>query len=381
MRVGKRKLITKAFSNFDETVITMRKIILLGVLAVGIIFGGLWAKEWWFEGRFWQSTDNAYTRSDITVISAKVAGIVDKVNVSANEKVKAGDILISMYKPIFDAKVARAEADIVEAQASLARVDTQTTLQDATIAANRAEVKAAEAQLKRTNLDLGRSKTLKDKGYAEKQRYDHDLTDVSSAEAELARTHANVKAAIAQLDVLTAEKAEISAEEARAEAEANLAKIALYLSDIRAPRDGVVGAKHVESGEYIHVGARKMAIVSLDHIWVSANFKETQLTGMVPGQKAIVTIDAFPDQPIEGVVESLSPASGAEFSLLPPDNATGNFTKIVQRVPVKILLDQGNPVVKLLRPGMSVLAKIDTRSSANEETAGVKSASTVALSQ
>jgi len=364
----------------------MRKIILLGVLSVGVIFAGLWAKEWWFEGRYWESTDNAYTRSDITIISAKVAGIVDKVNVSANEKVKAGDILISMYKPTFDAKVARAEADVLEAQASLARVDTQNSLQKATIAASRAEVNAAKAQLKRANLDLGRSRVLKDKGYAEKQRYDHALTDVSSAEAELARTRANVKAAIAQLDVLTAEKAEISAEQAYAEAEVKLAKIALYLSDIRAPRDGVIGAKHVESGEYIHVGARKMAIVSLDHVWVSANFKETQLSGMVPGQKALVEIDAFPDQLIEGVIESLSPASGAEFSLLPPDNATGNFTKIVQRVPVKILLDQNNPIVKQLRPGMSVLAKIDTRSSAHKEaTAGkksfVKSASTLALSE
>ena len=364
----------------------MRKIILLGVLAVGIIFGGLWAKEWWFEGRYWESTDNAYTRSDITVISAKVAGIVDKVNVSANEKVKAGDILISMYKPTFDAKVARAQADVLEAQAGLARIDTQTILQKATIAANRAEVKAAEAQVKRANLDLVRSKTLKDKGYAEKQRYDHDLTDVSSAKAELTRTHANVSAAVAQLDVLTAEKAEISAEQAYAEAEVKLAKIALYLSDIRAPRDGVIGAKHVENGEYIHVGARKMAIVSLDHVWVSANFKETQLNGMVPGQKALVEIDAFPDQVIEGVIESLSPASGAEFSLLPADNATGNFTKIVQRVPVKILLDQDNPIVKLLRPGMSVLAKIDTRSGADTTATpatkpAVKSASAVALSE
>ncbi len=346
----------------------MRKIIFLGIIIAGSIFGGLWAKQWWFEGRHWESTDNAYTQSDITVISAKVAGIVDSVNVSANEKVKAGDILISMYKPTFNAQVARAEAEVVEAQASLARVDTQTALQKAIIAANRAEVKAAEAQVKRANLDLQRSKTLKDKGYAEKQRYDHALTDVSSAKAELARTQANVSAAIAQLDVLTAEKAEISAEQAHAKAEVNLAKIALYLSDIRAPRDGVIGAKHVENGEYIHVGARKMAIVSLDHVWVNANFKETQLNGMVPGQRALVEIDAFPDQLIEGVVESLSPASGAQFSLLPPDNATGNFTKIVQRVPVKILLDQNNPVVKQLRPGMSVLAKIDTRDNVNAET-------------
>ncbi|MBQ0718972.1 MAG: HlyD family secretion protein [Gammaproteobacteria bacterium] len=364
----------------------MRKIILLGILSVGVIFAGLWAKEWWFEGRFWQSTDNAYTRSDITIISAKVAGIVDKVNVSANERVKAGDILISMYKPIFDARVARVEADVVEAQAGLARVDTQTNLQKATIAASRAQVKSAEAQLKRANLDLVRSKTLKDKGYAEKQRYDHDLTDVSSAEAELARTRANVKAAVAQLDVLSAEKAEIRAEQAHAEAEVKLAKIALYLSDIRAPREGIIGAKHVERGEYIHVGARKMAIVSLDHVWVSANFKETQLTGMLPGQRALIEIDAFPGELIEGVIESLAPASGAEFSLLPADNATGNFTKIVQRVPVKILLDQTNPTVKLLRPGMSVLAKIDTRASANEKvmagkTSSVKSSSSVALSE
>ncbi len=364
----------------------MRKIVLIGILVVGLIFGGLWAKEWWFEGRYWESTDNAYTQSDITVISAKVAGIVGSVNVSENEKVKAGDILISMYKPTFDAKVARAEAEVVEAEASLARVDTQTALQKAIVAASRAEVKAAEAEVQRANLDLQRSKTLKDKGYAEKQRYDHDLTDVSSAEAELARTQANVSAAIAQLDVLTAEKAEISAEQAHAKAEVNLAKIALYLSDIRAPRDGVVGAKHVENGEYIHEGARKMAIVSLDNVWVNANFKETQLNGMVPGRRALVEIDAFPDELIEGVVESLSPASGAQFSLLPPDNATGNFTKIVQRVPVKILLDQDNPVVKQLRPGMSVLAKIDTRDSANTDTIAaknlaIKSASNVALSQ
>lgn len=344
----------------------MRRIILIGVLLIAAVFAGLSAKEWWLEGRFWESTENAYTRSDITIISAKVDGIVDKVNVSANEHVNAGDILISMYKPTFNARVARAEADVIGAQASLARIDTQNTLQKAMIAASRAEVNAAQVELKRAELDMTRAATLKNKGLAEKQLYDHALTDVASAEAELARTHANVTAANAQLGVLNAEKAEINAKQVGAEAEVNLAKIALYLSDIRAPRDGVVGAKYVENGEYIHTGARKMAIVSLDNIWVNANFKETQLTGMQPGQKAIIEVDAFPGQPINGVIDSLSPASGAEFSLLPPDNATGNFTKIVQRVPVKILLDKDHPIVKQLRPGMSVVAKIDTRSSGRE---------------
>lgn len=341
----------------------MRKIILFSILILVLAGGGWWLKNWWTEGRFWESTDNAYTQADITIISAKVPGIVEKVNVSANDTVEAGDILISMFKNTFNAKVARAAAEVAGADASLARLETRQVLQEATITANAAEVRAAEAQLQRTRLDLSRAEQLKSRGFAEKQRYDHALTDVASAEAELARTQANLIAARAQRDVLSAEAKEIAASHAEAEAELRVAEIALYLSDIRAPRSGVVGNKHVEPGEYIHVGARKMALVSLDDVWVSANFKETQLTNMLPGQKATIEVDAFPDDLIEGVVDSLSPASGAQFSLLPADNATGNFTKIVQRVPVKILLDQNSPVAKRLRPGMSVTARVDIRSS------------------
>ncbi len=343
----------------------MRKIILLTVLVVVVASGALWLKNWWTEGRHWESTDNAYTQADITVISAKVPGIVEKVNADSNQTVAAGDILISMYKQTFNAKVAKGQAEVAGAKAGLARIESRKILQTATIDANDAEVRTAVAELERTKLDLVRAEKLKSRGFAEKQRYDHAVTDVASAEAELARTRANLIGARAQNQVLVAEAKEIAATQAEAEAELQIAEIALYLSDIRAPRAGVVGNKHVEPGEYIHVGARKMALVSLDKVWVSANFKETQLTNMLPGQKATVKIDAFPNELIEGIVDSLAPASGAEFSLLPADNATGNFTKIVQRVPVKIVLDPNNPVSQKLRPGMSVLAKVDTRGSGN----------------
>ena len=339
----------------------MRKIILLSLLVLVLASGGWWLKNWWVEGRYWESTDNAYTQADITVISAKVPGIVEQVNVKNNEKVEEGTILISMYKHTFTARIAKAAADVAGAKASLARLESRLTLQVSTTEASQAEVRAAQAALKRARLDLVRAEELREKGFAEKQFYDHSLTDVAAAEAELARTQANYVASRAQRGVLTAEAEEFSAEQAEAEARQRIAEIALDLSDIRAPRSGVVGNKHVEPGEYIHVGARKMALVSMDEIWVSANFKETQLTNMQPGQKAKIEIDTFPGQIIDGVVDSLSPASGAQFSLLPADNATGNFTKIVQRVPVKILLDLDHPVVKRLRPGMSVTAKVDIR--------------------
>ncbi len=339
----------------------MRKLTLLALLSIALIFAAFTVKNWWLEGRHWESTDNAYTHGDITVISAKVPGIVDRVNVSTNEYVEAGDILIAMQKNTFDARVAKASAGVSRAHASFTRLDTQQVRQKATIAARVAEVHAAKAELQRTRLDLTRAETLKDKGFAEKQRYDHAKTDVASARAELARTQANQTATTAELDVLIAEKAEVEAALNLAESEVKLAKIALYLSDIRAPRAGIIGAKHVEPGEYIHVGARKMAIVSLDEVWVIANFKETQVGKMSPGQSAKIHVDAFSEQVIDGVIESISPASGAEFSLLPPDNATGNFTKIVQRVPVKIILNKDHPLTQRLRSGMSVTAEIDTR--------------------
>ena len=347
----------------------MRKTVLISILALLLLSGLWWLKNWWTVGRFVESTNNAYTQADIAIISAKVAGIVGKVNVSNNEQVQAGDILISLEKEAFEVRLANASAAVASARAALVGVENRQLLQDATISANQAEVRTAQAELERTRLDLVRAEKLKSRGFAEQQRYDYALTDVASAEAELARTQANLIAARSQRKVLGAESDEKDAELLEAQAEQRLKEIALGLSDIRAPRSGVVGNKHVEPGEHIRVGARKMALVSLDKIWITANMKETQLTNIEPGQSASVTVDAYEDELISGSVASISPASGAQFSLLPADNATGNFTKIVQRVPVKIVLDQSHPLIKRLRPGMSVSVSIDTLSKPDTEVA------------
>ena len=338
-----------------------RRLILavVGIAALAAIVVA--ARHWWFEGRFWESTDNAYLRADITAISSRVAGPIENVFVSDNQHVKAGEILYAIDKSSYLARRDRAQAALAQRTAELAHLQTQLAHQAATIQAKEAEVLSARAELERARQDLVRADVLQTKGYTDRQRYDHARIDVTRAESELSRTQANVSAERAQLSVLSDQAAELKAAQELAQAELRLAEIDLRLTDIRAPTAGVVGNKQVEPGEYSQTGVRKMAVVDLDNIWVSANFKETQLTHMGPGQKAVIEVDAFPGERFTGIVESVSPASGAEFSLLPPDNATGNFTKIVQRVPVKIVLDHDNSMVERLRPGMSVIARVDTR--------------------
>ncbi|MBI2784284.1 MAG: HlyD family secretion protein [Gammaproteobacteria bacterium] len=338
-----------------------RKLILalLGIAALTAVV--VTVKHWWYEGRFWESTNNAYLRADITVISSRVAGPVAEVFVKDNQHVSAGDILYALDKSAYTARRDRARALVAQRTAELEHLQTRLAHQGAAINAKESEVLTARTELERTRQDLIRADVLQTKGFTDRQRYDHARTDVARAESELSRTQANLAAERAQLGVLSDEAAELKAAQELAQAELRLTEIDLYLTDVRAPTAGIVGNKQVEPGEYSQTGVRKLALVDLDDIWVSANFKETQLTKVLPGQKAVIDVDAFPDEHFAGTVESVSPASGAEFSLLPPDNATGNFTKIVQRVPVKIVLDHGNPMVARLRPGMSVIAHIDTR--------------------
>jgi len=340
-----------------------RKFLLIIVAAAVLIGGGIWAWKWWTEGRFWESTDNAYTRSDITVVSTRVPGYVQNVYVKENQVVAANELLFSLNKDTYSAQVERARAAVAREFSNREILRTEVARQEAIIAANAAAAKSSAAQLERTNLDMRRAQVLRDKKLDMRQSYDHAVTDVASAEADLARARANLEAAKAEIAVLRAKEHEAIASHQRAEADLRVAEINLELTDVRAAQAGRIGNKRIEPGEYVAAGARKMALVGVDDVWVSANFKETQLTQVVSGQRAVIKVDAFPDEPINGVVESVSPASGAEFSLLPPDNATGNFTKIVQRIPVKILLDKSNPVVKNLRAGMSVVARVDTRAS------------------
>ena len=347
----------------------MKRKLMMAILVLGVATGALVAgSHWWLEARHWESTDNAYLSADITAISARVPGPVAEVHVRDNQLVQAGDLLFSLDPAPYVARRDRASARVAQRAAEAAHLQTRIDHHRATIGAAEAEVRTAEAELQRARLDLERAETLQAKGFTDRQRYDHAKTDVLSAEAELGRTQANLAAARARLKVLSDEIDELRANLELAKAELRMAEIDLGFTQVRAPRAGVIGNKRIEEGEYASAGVRKLAVVDLSDVWVTANFKETQLTRVFPGQRAVVEVDAFPGEEFSGVVESLSPASGAEFSLLPPDNATGNFTKIVQRVPVKIILDRDHPLLDRLRPGMSVIASIDTRSSSGTGT-------------
>lgn len=340
----------------------MKRKLIMAIVGVGalvaIVAGGA---HWWLEGRFWESTDNAYLAANITALSARVPGLVAAVNVRENQAVTKGDLLFAIDQNPYLAQRDRAQAEVAKRTAELAHLQTRIAQQQANILAAAAEVNSGQAQLTRARQDLSRAEALQAKGFTDRQRYDHAKIDVQSAEASVGRDRARLDAAYAKSRVLAEESAALQAALDTAKAELRAAEINLSLTEVRAPANGVIGNKQIEVGEYALVGARKMALVELDDVWVTANFKETQLTEVVPGLRAVVKVDAFPNQEFTGVVESLSPASGAKFSLLPPDNATGNFTKIVQRVPVKIVLDRGQPLLERLKPGMSVVASIDLR--------------------
>jgi membrane fusion protein (multidrug efflux system) len=340
----------------------MKRKLILTIVGIGVLAAIVaWGANWWLEGRHWESTDNAYLAANITALSARVPGPVAVVNVRENQMVAAGDLLFAIAQNSYIARRDRARAEVAKRRAELAHLQTRMAHHEATIGAAAAEVNSGSAELTRAQQDLKRAETLQAKGFTDRQRYDHAKTDVLSAEAELGRARANLDAARAKSRVLAEESAELQAALDTAQAELHLAEIDLVLTEVRAPTGGVIGNKQIEVGEYATIGARKLALVDLSDVWVTANFKETQLTDVVPGQRAVIKVDAFPNREFSGVVDSLSPASGAEFSLLPPDNATGNFTKIVQRVPVKIIFDRGQPLLERLKPGMSVIASIDTR--------------------
>src|SRR5579862_9538679 len=311
----------------------MRKtFILVAGLAILLVaaYGG-W--NWWTDWRFQQSTDDAYIASNVSVISPKVEGYIKEVRVENNQAVKKGAVLFVIDNSDFAARVAQAAAD----------------------------VQAAEADSIRTQQDLKRYTALLTSDLAGRQRYDRAAADARKEAAELARARAAVTAAQSQYGVLQSQRQEEVARLQQARANLRLAQDDLDNTVIRAPISGVAGNRAGQIGEYVKPGTELLSLVPLPHVYVTANFKETQLTRMRPGQPVEISVDAYPDHPLTGKVESFAPASGAEFSLLPPDNATGNFTKIVQRVPVRIALPKNGPLAGLLRPGLSVTVSVDTR--------------------
>ena len=339
----------------------MRKIlfIILPVVVLAAGVSGGW--YWWNVLRFLQSTDDAYVQSDVSLISPKVEGYIKKVKVADNQQVAEGAVLFVIDDRDFKAKLAQAEAAVAIEEASVASYESRLKLQQAMIEQAAASVASAEADLARVQQDYKRYRALMSTDFASRQRFEQAQADARKGEAALAKSRAALAAEQNQLAVLRSQQHEEQAKLRQAHANLQLAQNDLDNTVIRAPISGVAGNRAGQIGQYVKPGTQLLSLVPLARVYVTANFKETQLTHMRPGQLAEVSVDAYPDLALDGHIESFAPASGAQFSLLPPDNATGNFTKIVQRVPVRIALPTEGPLAGLLRPGLSVTVTIDTR--------------------
>ncbi|HEX5317503.1 MAG TPA: HlyD family secretion protein [Stellaceae bacterium] len=347
----------------------MRKylLVIVPVLAVLLALGG-W--RWWTDWRFMQSTDDAYVQADTIVIAPLIEGQLKEVRVADNQRVAEGQVLFVIDDQDYRTRVKQSEAVVETGEATLATFDSRLKMQQTMIEQAAAARDMAEADASRTQIDLKRYTALLSSSVASKQQYDTADADARKASAALVKSRAAFLAEQNQLGVLKSQKAEEAARLIQARAAVALAKSQLEDTVIRAPVAGVAGNRAGQIGQYVKPGMQLALLVPLPHVYVTANFKETQLTRMRPGQEATVEIDAYPDHPLTGQVESFAPASGAQFSLLPPDNATGNFTKIVQRVPVRIALPAEGPLAQLLRPGLSVTVTVDTRGEGSKTAEG-----------
>ncbi|MGE0409589.1 MAG: HlyD family secretion protein [Amphiplicatus sp.] len=338
----------------------MKRVLLLAVIGAVVFFALVAGGRWALYGRFFQKTDNAYVKADTVVVSAKTPGRIEDVLVEENALVRRGDALVRIEPDDYAARVRQATADYEARRAALDTVAKEIALNQSKIADARATVKSAEAAFNLVEADYKRTAELVTGGVATRQALDERTSALKAGKARLDSAAAGLAAAEAEGAVIEARHKEARAALAWGKAALELAEIAAGDAVLRAETDGVVGNVSVRAGEYASTGRRLMALVPIQDAYVVANFKETQLAQIRPGEKVRIKIDAYPEADIEGVVDSLSPSSGAEFSLLPPENATGNFTKIVQRVPVKIRLVDAPAGIALL-PGLSVTASIDTR--------------------
>ncbi len=340
-----------------------RRLLGLPLALIGLILA-LITFHWWFtEGRWIEATDNAYVQGHITVLSPRIDGDVATVLVADNQRVRAGDALIELDPSDWAARLAQSEAAVMEARASVATLQAQIAWQRSNMTAAAAGRDNATEELRRTAQDAERSTVLRAKGWASQQANDLAVTESRKAAAMLSVSVAQETAAKDQIAVLTAQSGQAEARQRGAEAQLTLARNNLAHTVIRAPFDGIVGNRAAEPGKHVVPGTQLMALAPPpEDLFVIANFKETQLRAMRVGQKVRLIPDIDPDAAVDGIVESLAPASGALFSLLPPENATGNFTKVVQRFPVKLKLlpDQAKEAI-WLRAGLSVTAEVDTR--------------------
>jgi membrane fusion protein (multidrug efflux system) len=356
----------------------LRQHFLLMIAApLGLALAIAWAVYYFTSGRFVVSTDDAYVQADSTIVASRVSGYVSAVLVEDHQPVRAGQVLARIDDRVFSAALDQARADVQAAQAEVDDLHAQFAQQDALITRARASVAASEAALDLARLNQVRYQKMAGIGFGSQQQSQEADAQERERSADLTRDQAALTTVQQQVHVLRAKLAQAQALEDRSQAIERRAALDLGYTTIIAPIDGVVAARTVRLGQYVQAGTQLTALVPLAEVYVTANFKETQLTGVRAGEPVRLRVDTFPGADLRGCVDSLAPASGLEFSLLPPDNATGNFTKIVQRIPVKIVLDSRQTLIGSLRPGMSVEASVDTKPGAGSALAATCAASAV----
>jgi len=339
--------------------IAWRALVFIVAIAIIVIVSTNWNRWQGREG--WQRTDDAYLEADITPISSKVAGYIRELPIQDYEPVRKGQVLARLVDDDYRAAVAQAEAQIASATAQTQTLKARRELQLANINAARAVVAATVALREQNSRDVARQERLLRTGSSSTEAREKLETTRAQLAAQLARNRAEATAADRDLAVLDAQLQQAEAAIKTAQAALTVARLNLQYTSIIAPQDGVLGQRQVKPGQLVGAGTQITTLTPLPKVWVIANYKETQLTHMAVGQKAEIAVDTFPGHRLRGHVVAFAPASGAEFALLPPDNATGNFTKVVQRISVKIVIDDADGLDDRLVPGMSVIASVYAR--------------------
>jgi membrane fusion protein (multidrug efflux system) len=339
----------------------LRKLLLIGASVLALAGAGHFGWEYWTVGRFQVSTDDAYVKADSTTIAPKVSGYIATVLVGDNEPVKAGQVLAKIDDRDFRVALDQANADLAAAKAAVVTKLAAITAQQSVIDAAQATIAVDQATLTFSEQDDKRYAQLASTGYGSVQNAQQSASRLAASRAAVARDTASLANATKQLDVLKAELTQAQATVSRDEALRSQSELNLSYTTITSALDGVIGNRTLRVGQYVQAGTQLMAVVPLSAAYIVANYKETQLADVHPGQPVAIAVDTYPGVTFNGHVDSIAPASGQEFALLPPDNATGNFTKVVQRIPVKIVLDPASALAVELRPGMSVYPTIETK--------------------
>ncbi|WP_448577395.1 HlyD family efflux transporter periplasmic adaptor subunit [Thermaurantiacus sp.] len=339
----------------------MQRKIFPALVGLLLLLAGAGAAWWFLEGRHVRSTDNAYLEADMAVIAPKIAGYVVEVAVTDNQAVRKGDLLVRIDDSDFRAAYARADAEVERVRLATGAAKATVEAVRSSIVESEAELRAAQAEVLRARADLDRAEELLKRGFATRALIDERRAALSTAEARMSERRAGIAAAEANRTAASGTAESESAALKAAVAQREAAALDLANTALRSPIDGVVGNRSARVGQYARVGQQLMVVVPVEQAYLVANFKETQISGMVAGQPVVIRLDSYPDTPLRGRIVSFSPASGSRFSVIPPENATGNFTRVVQRLPVRIEIERPLPQGVRLVPGLSARVSVDMR--------------------